>query len=49
MTRDPKDLLIRAQVYLMCLRKPLRPAEQKEWDELTDAINLLEKCLKEIT
>jgi hypothetical protein len=48
MTRDPTDLLVRAQNFLLWKRRGVRLADQREWDDLTDAVNLLEKCLKEL-
>jgi hypothetical protein len=46
MNRDPKELIERAQIHLMLRRRGLRFIEQVEWDNLTEAIAVLETCLK---
>lgn len=46
--RDPHEILLDAQLYLMYLRRPLKNREQKEWDSLTDAVIVIEKCLKQL-
>ncbi len=46
--RDPKDLLLRAQVYLMWRRRSLRFADQDEWENLTEAVKVMEVCLQKM-
>ena len=46
--RDPKELLISAQIRLTELRKKLPIRAQEEWDSISEAIALMEKCLKKL-
>ena len=46
--RDPAELLISAQIRLTELRKKLPIRRQAEWEDLTEAIALMEKCLKKL-
>ena len=44
--RDPKDILIRAQIYVLWQQRKLRDRDQVEWENLAEAEALMEKCLK---
>jgi hypothetical protein len=46
--RDPVELLISAQIRLTELRSKLPIRRQAEWEDLTEAIALMEKCRKQL-
>jgi hypothetical protein len=46
--REPCDLICSAQVHLLWWRRDVGYRNEREWDNLTAAYNVLEKCLKEV-
>lgn len=46
--RTPKDWLENAQVHLLWLRRKVRNRDQREWDNLTEAVIVMERCLKSL-
>jgi len=44
--RDPKEMIISAQVHLLFLRARLKNRDYQEWENLTEAVVVLDKCLR---
>lgn len=46
--RDPADLLRQSILKLLFRRRSVKYQNQQEWDDITEAIVLLDSCLKKV-